>query len=367
MEYLKTLTGLVADVWNRSLFDISIGKIVLAVIIVVLALLTRGFITHHVLRTMARVARRTKSGFDDHLVEAIAPPFKLLPLILGLFLAVQVLGLSGNAQEVSANALRSFIAYAIFWALMRSVDPAFGMMTSLEKALSPAIIDWTKKTAKALFAFIGGAAILEIWGIQVGPMLAGLGIFGVAVALGAQDLFKNLIGGLLVLVEKRFVPGDYITANGVEGTVERINFRSTVINRFDKGPIFIPNAQLSDAVVVNLSRRAWRRIKWSIGLEYAVSAEQLREVCTGILDYVRDNDDFVQPPKGVLIARVDEFADSSINILVMAFAATTDLQEFLRIKEDLALAIKEIVAKAGTDFAFPSRTIYMADSDSTAD
>ena len=366
MDTLKTLAELVAGVWNRSLFDISVGKLILAVIIVVLSLLLRGFIGHHVLGVMARVARRTKAGFDDHLVEAIAPPFKLLPLILGLFLAVQVLGLSGSAQDVSANILRSFIAYAIFWALVRSVDPVFGMMSSLEQALSPAIIDWTKKTAKALFAFIGGAAILEIWGIQVGPMLAGLGIFGVAVALGAQDLFKNLIGGLLVLVEKRFVPGDYIIADGVEGTVERINFRSTVINRYDKGPIFIPNAQLSDAVVVNLSRRAWRRIKWIIGVEYAASAEQLRDVCNGILAYVQGNDDFVQPPDGALIVRIDEFADSSINILVMVSAATTDLQEYLRIKEDLALAIKDVVAKAGTDFAFPSRTIYMAGDGSEA-
>ena len=359
MDTLKAFAALIAGVWNRPVFDISVGHIVIAVVIVVLSLLLRGFIGHHVLNFLMRAARRTKTELDDHLVEAIGPPFKLLPLIFGLFVAVQILGLSGGGQDFAANVLRSFVAFAIFWALMRAVTPFFAMVPSLQQALSPAIVDWAQKAARALFAFVGGAAILQIWGIQVGPMLAGLGIFGVAVALGAQDLFKNLIAGLLILAEKRFEPGDYISVGDIEGTVESINFRSTIINRFDRGPMFMPNAELSDNTVINLSRRAFRRIRWNLGIEYGASAEQLRTICDGLLDYLTGNADFVQPPDGAIVVRVDEFADSSINILLMAFAATTDYQQFMRIKEDLILATKKIVADAGTDFAFPSRTIYL--------
>ena len=90
--------------------------------------------------------------------------------------------------------------------------------------------------------------------IKIGPIIAGLGLFGVAVALGAQDLFKNLISGILVLVEKRFKVGDWIYLEGViEGTVENIGFRSTVIRKFDKSLAIIPNFQFEENAVTNVS------------------------------------------------------------------------------------------------------------------
>ena len=89
-----------------------------------------------------------------------------------------------------------------------------------------------------LIIFLGIVAVLEIWGIKIGPVIAGLGLLGVAVALGAQDLFKNLISGIIVLLEKRFKIGDVINVPGhTEGTVEQIGFRSTLIRMFDSTPI----------------------------------------------------------------------------------------------------------------------------------
>ncbi|MDQ7019749.1 MAG: mechanosensitive ion channel family protein [Robiginitomaculum sp.] len=370
VQIVKTLTEqfgelgtLVVEVWNTSFFGISLGKVILAVSLVVLALLVRGFFTRHVLRILSRMARKTKTDFDDHLFEAIAPPFKLLPLIVGLFFAIQVLGLSGSAQIFGANVMRSLIAYAIFWALVRSVEPVFHLMDPLKNTLSPAILDWTKKAAKTLFAFIGGAAILEIWGIQVGPMLAGLGIFGVAVALGAQDLFKNLIAGILILAERRFNPGEWIKVDGVvEGTAEKINFRSTQIRRFDKSIVHVPNALLSDNSLTNFSRMTHRRIYWKIGLVYGSTVEQLRAVQQGILEYIQTHDDFAQPPEVSTFVHIDSFNESSIDLMIYCFTKTTNWGEWLEIKEDFVCAVKEIVAKAGTDFAFPSRTIYVEQS-----
>src|SRR5690606_24926556 len=104
------------------------------------------------------------------------------------------------------------------------------------------------------------ATILEIWGIKVAPILAGFGLLGVAVALGAQDLFKNLIAGLLILSEKRFSIGDWVRVKDlVEGTVESIGFRSTVIRRFDLSPVYVPNTMLSDNAVINFSNMIFRR------------------------------------------------------------------------------------------------------------
>ena len=209
-------------------------------------------------------------------------------------------------------------------------------------------------------AWFGAATILEIWGIKIGPILAGLELFGVAVALGAQDLFKNLISGILVIAEKRFNPGDWIRVDGeVEGTVETINFRSTLVRRFDKAPVFVPNSKLSDNSVINFSSMTFRRIYWVIGVEYRTTVDQLRIIRDGIENYILESDDFAKPPKVPTFVRIDKFSDSSIDIMVYCFTKTTVWGEWLQIKEALAYGVKEIVEGAGTAFAFPSRSIYM--------
>ena len=113
------------------------------------------------------------------------------------------------------------------------IQPVTYLLGGLEKLLTRELIGWIVRALKILIFILGAAAVLELWGIKIGPIIAGLGLFGVAVALGAQDLFKNLISGILVLVEKRFKVGDWIIVDGIiEGIVERIGFRSTVVRKF---------------------------------------------------------------------------------------------------------------------------------------
>lgn len=197
------------------------------------------------------------------------------------------------------------------------------------------------------------------------PLIAGLGLFGVAIALGAQDLFKNLIAGLFVIGERRFKKGDWILVDGeVEGTVEQIGFRTTKIRRFDKAPVFIPNSALSDNAVTNFSQMTHRRITWRIGLEYKSTSKQLRTVRDGIEKYIMENTDFSTGPEMSTFVRIDRFSDSSIDMFLYCFTHTTDWGEWLAVKEELILAIKEIVEEADVGFAFPSHSIYLETSDS---
>ncbi len=185
-------------------------------------------------------------------------------------------------------------------------------------------------------------------------------MFGVAVALGAQDMFKNLIAGLTVIAEKRFNPGDWVKIDGeVEGTVENIGFRSTLIRRFDKAPVHVPNAKLSDNAVINFSKMTHRRIYWVLGVEYSTTVDQLKKIRDGIEKYVLGNDAFAKPPEVSTFVRIDSFNDSSIDIMLYCFTKTTDWGEWLAIKEELAYTIKDIVEGAGTGFAFPSQSVYL--------
>ncbi len=181
-----------------------------------------------------------------------------------------------------------------------------------------------------------------------------------AVALGAQDMFKNLIAGLLIIGERRFQRSDWIKVDGiVEGTVERINFRSTTVRRFDKAPVHVPNTELSDNAVTNFSAMTHRRIYWKLGVEYRTTVDQLRQIRDAIESYVLGSDEFAHPPEVSTFVRVDSFNDSSIDFMLYCFTKTTDWGEWLEIKERLAYKIKDIVEEAGTGFAFPSQSLYV--------
>ena len=197
-------------------------------------------------------------------------------------------------------------------------------------------------------------------GNKIGPIIAGLGLFGVAVALGAQDLFKNLISGILVLVERRFRVGDWIYVEGViEGSVENIGFISTVVRRFDKSLATIPNFQFAEKAVINNSQITHRKIDWLIGLEYKTSVEQLTKIRDEIEKHINGSKDFSKDKGTFISIKVDQFSASSIDIRVLCFTSTKYFLEWLEIKDRLVLEIKRIVEKNGSSFAFPSQSIYV--------
>ena len=350
----------VLDVWNTGVFGYSFGDMIVAFGIFLAFYILRGLFSRFVFSYIDRWVADSSTKADDMLHAALSEPLRFVFIILGVFFAFQNLNLSGAAGEVADNTTRSLIAIAIFWCLRNAITPLGVLLQELETVLTGEMVDWLITGAKWTIVFVGAATILQLWGIQVGPIIAGFGLFGVAVALGAQDLFKNLIGGLSILVEKRFSKGDWIKVDGVvEGTVEAIGFRSTHIRRFDKAPVFVPNTELSNAAITNFSAMTHRRIYWTIGLEYRSSAEQLAAVCNGIRDYISTHEDYAQPPEVAQFVRVDSFGSSSIDVMLYCFTKTTDWGEWLEVKEALAFKVKEIVEESGTGFAFPSQSIYV--------
>lgn len=357
---LEQLWALTRDVWQHGLLGVDVSRLLMALGVFFIFLLVRRFLAGFLLTRLANLARRTAPTLDDHAVEAVEAPLRFVPVVLGAFFALEVLELDGTAAALGENLVRSLIAFTLFWAFYRVVEPMSAYAVRLERVFTPAMVEWLVKAIKFGFIFIGAATILEIWGIQVAPLLAGLGLFGVAVALGAQDLFKNLIAGLLIIAEKRYNQGDWVLVDGVvEGTVESIGFRSTLVRRFDKAPVYVPNTKLSDNAVTNFTKMTHRRIYWKIGVEYSTSVDQLRQIRDGIEGYITGHDEFAQPPEVPLFVRIDAFNDSSIDIMVYCFTKTTVWGEWLEIKERLALAIKDVVEGAGSGFAFPSRTLYI--------
>ncbi|MGB0747445.1 MAG: mechanosensitive ion channel family protein [Magnetospiraceae bacterium] len=350
----------VMEVWEFGVFGVDVGKFAVALCIFIGFLLIRGLLTTLITRVLYTWVAKIPGQTDDRILDAIAPPLRFVPVVMGVFFATQYMELEGGIAFLVEKLVLTLIAFTIFWALYRAMDPLTVVIHRLERFVTPEIVDWVSRATKGLIIFVGGASILEIWGIQIAPLLAGLGLFGVAVALGAQDLFKNLISGMLILVEKRFKKGDWVLVDGVvEGTVESIGFRSTVVRRFDKAPVYVPNSKLSDTAVTNFSEMTYRRIYWLIGVEYRTSIDQLRQIRDGIEQYVLNDKAFVAPTKAATFVRIDRFSDSSIDIMLYCFTRTTNWGKWLEIKEQLAYRIMEIVEGAGAGFAFPSQSLYI--------
>lgn len=362
IEQFRAFWAVVVDVWQQGLFGVQIGKLLTAAFIFMLFLTLRRLIAKHAINRLKVLAGKTTTKVDDKVIKALEQPIGMIPIVIGLFFSLEYLDFVGTFGEIGIKLVRSLIVFIIFWGFYNLIDPLSFLLNKVEALFSAAMREWLLKVIKATFIFIGCATILEIWGIKIGPILAGLGLFGVAVALGAQDLFKNLISGLLIISEKRFNIGDWILVDGVvEGTVENIGFRSTIVRRFDKAPVYVPNARLADSAVTNFSAMTHRRIYWHIGVEYRTTIEQLREIRDRIEKYILENDEFAKPNEVATFVRIDRFSDSSIDIMLYCFTRSTVWGQWLEIKERLALKIKAIVEGAGSSFAFPSRTIYMSD------
>lgn len=352
--------SLLADVWNEGILGASVGSLVTALLIFLFFLVLRGLFARWVIGMLQRALARRDMTTAARVVEAMAEPLKLVPVIAGLFFAIEHLRLTSDIMIVADRLISSMIVFAVFWALFRMVTPARYLFLGLEQVLSPELVDWMMKALKVLIAVLGGATILEAWGVDVIAVLAGFGLLGAAVALGAQDLFKNLIGGLLIMAEKRFSRGDWINVEGVvEGTVEAIGFRSTLVRRFDKAPVFVPNNFLSDRAVINFSKMTFRRIYWTVGVTYDTSVPQLRAIRDGIEAYLLESDEFVRPEQASTFVRIDRFGESSIDIMLYCFTVTTNWGTWLEIKERLAYKIMDIVLSNGSSFAFPSRSLYL--------
>ena len=363
METFNSFFELFLDVWNQGIFGINASEIIIAFIIFLIFYVFRSFFARFMINRLRKIVKKTSIKTDDILIDVIEGPIKFLPVVIGFFIATTYIDINAELMGFIENVNRTLITIFIFWLLHQLIVPFSFLIKNFEEKLTTALVDWTLRGLKLLVIILAIVAILELWGIKVGPVIAGLGLFGVAVALGAQDLFKNLISGIMILTERRFMIGDVINVKGEAlGTVEQIGFRSTLIRQFDTNIITVPNFKFAEQSVTNFTRRQHRRIRWIIGLEYKTNIEQLKNIRNKIKDFIDKDDSFANDGSSYFkssYVRIDNFSDSSIDMLVQCFTKTINWAEYMEIKERLAINIKEVVESEKAGFAFPSQSIYV--------
>ncbi|MGE0416472.1 MAG: mechanosensitive ion channel family protein [Acetobacteraceae bacterium] len=198
--------------------------------------------------------------------------------------------------------------------------------------------------------------IADLYGVPIGPLLAGLGIGGLAIALAIRPTLENVIGGLTLFADRPIRVGEFCHLGNDSGTIEEIGLRTTKVRRLDDTLVTIPNAELAQIRINNVTRRRRFLFNPTLGLRYETTAAQLKRIQDDILAMLLAHPKVLD--EGVRI-RFGSFGDYALNLVVFAYVDETRLADFVAVQEDLNLRIMEIVQAAGTGFAFPSQTHYI--------
>ena len=290
-------------------------------------------------------------------------PLTLAWTLAAFYALLPSLALYAPAAAFAKGLLGAGAVVALSWAFWRGVD-ALGRGLQLswggrDNPSAQSLLSIAVRAAKVLVLAMGTVAFLAQVGYPVGGLLAGLGIGGLALALAAQKTVENLFGSVSLAVDRPFAIGDFVKVEEFVGTVEAIGLRSTRIRTLDRTLITIPNGRLADMRLESLTARDRMRLACTVGLVYGTTAVQMHAVLQGLEKALRS-----QPriwPDAVVV-RFKEFGASSLDIEVMAWFQTSEWSEFQRIRQDVLLAFMGVVEQAGTSFAFPTRTVHLADA-----
>ena len=349
------------ETWNEGIRGFGIGEIIICLVIIVVSWLIGRLLSTKLIDWLSKKAGQTDNRLDDKILESLRNPLGLIPIVFGFYLITFYLPLEGSVDFFATTIVKMLVIFTIFSALANLCGPLLSLLDN--KWMTEAMVDWLRKTLEVLIWIIAAAMILDIWGIQVGPIIAGLGLFGVALALGAQDVFKNIFAGIFILSENRFQKGDRIRiGDSLHGIVDHIGFRSTTVRLFDSSPVFVPNADLSDAQVVNHQMMEIRRLDWAINLTYNTKINQLKKICQDIESFITDKKNLPVDLTKDNFVKVSELGSSSIDLKLICHTDPVAFADFADLKEKLIFKIIEAVESNGSDFAFPSQSIYVENS-----
>lgn len=233
------------------------------------------------------------------------------------------------------------------------LDRAGETATRLDDQLVPLV----RQTANVFVVVVGTLFVLSNLDVNVGALIAGLGIGGIAAALAAQDTMRNLFGGLTVLADRPFQVGDWITVGDVEGTVEKIGFRSTRIRTFRTSLVSVPNATFMDSVVDNIAQREHRRYDTTLHLALTTPPEAVQAFCEGVRALLQANSLVRQD---YYFCEFERFGESTIEVLLYCFFETDDWAAELRAKHVLNLDILRLAASLGAEITTPAQQLYVA-------
>ena len=324
--------------------------------IVFVALLVNYFQRRILTRVQNRLLK-TKNAWDDAFVHAIRRPLSLLIWVLGLSFALDIMKI-----EITTVLRELGVIVSVAWCAVRFIRFTEENIIHSQKLIGKPI---DRSTADAISQLLRVAVVitsflvgLQTLGFNISAILAFGGIGGIAIGFAAKDLLSNFFGGLMIYLDRPFAIGDWIRSpdKNIEGTVEKIGWRLTVIRTFDKRPLYIPNSIFASISVENPSRMTNRRIYETIGVRY--DDAMLLPIIVDEVRTMLENHSEIDTEQ-TLMVNFNKFSESSLDFFIYTFTKTTDWKKYHEIKQDVLFKINAIVDKHHAEMAFPTSTIHL--------
>lgn len=367
---------------------INVGKTILVLFIIGFFYSLRKFLANLLYFIFKPFSKNQSIDIKTHVIDILKKPLGILLIAYAISICLSIISYPAPLPVKISNALSILYIILNAWLVLVIID-GYGIILLGNLAKKSARKEIINLIIKILYIFVIIVAILLILrrlGFNISALLASLGIGGLAIALATKDIIANFFTSIMLLFDNSFSQGDYVVINGVEGHVVEIGMRKTTIRTMDNALVSVPNSNIVAQNIINWSRRkVGRHLKIIIGLEYSSTKDKIQNAIAQIKDMLENHDgiaamhdnaknskdyrthqrqkmvsiDDLAGYKNLLYVVLDEFADSSINILIYCYTKTTNFGEFLEVKQDVLFKIMEILEQNSLSFAFPSQSLYV--------
>lgn len=336
--------------------------------IILLSFIIRKFISNRIIEGILNILNKDEIEGDFN--KLLNKPINNIIFLIFLYIAFNQLKYPETWNLVSSeefglkmvlNKGYSLALYLLIIQLFFKITDTFGAILKKKAEKTPSKLDdqlvpFAIDSIKIITVILGILIIIgNVFGVNVTALAAGLGVGGIAIAMASKESLENLFGSFTIFLDQPFTVGDVVNVGQITGVVEKVGFRSTRIRTFDKSLVTVPNKKMIDVELDNLGLRPVRRSKFNIGLTYNTDANQIKNIVQEIQNMI-DNHDMTNNEGRV---RFMEFGASSLDIMVLFYVNSSNWDDFINTKEDINYKIMEIIKNNKSDFAFPSRSIYI--------
>ena len=346
------------DFLSYRIYNNEVQEILISLAFILGAIVLGRLVRWFAEKILPKLTAKTETQLDDVLVEVLKAPMLFALTLVGFWIGIKRLSMPANVMEMIADAYKFLLVISATWFISRAVSTFINVVLK-EKVndessrMDEHALSLIKKVSSFVIWSIGVITALNNAGVDVGALIAGLGIGGVAIALAAQDTAKNIFAGMMILFDRPFKIGELITIDGTTGYVEDMGIRSTKLRTYSGQLVVIPNYKTADSNLTNITREPSRRIELNVGLTYSTTPEQMRQA----MDILRNLPSSVAGIEEKVKVYFTSFGDFSLNITCWYYIKKDS--DLFETQSAVNLHVLDEFNAHGLDFAFPTQTLYV--------
>lgn len=345
------------DFLHNTFYGNTIQAWLISMAIIVVALMAGKMLYWIFQNVLRRLTAKTKTRLDDIVLDMIEEPIVAGATLLGIWIGLQRLTLDEKVDVWIGHTFKGLIILSVAWLLARLVDSLIReylvpLVEESDTDLDDQLLPIFRRGAKSTIWVVGIVVALNNAGYEVGAVIAGLGIGGLALAMAAKDTVSNVFGGFTIFTDRPFSINERIRIGGFDGTVREIGLRSTRLQTLSGTMVTIPNSTFAESPVENVSREPSRKVASNLGLTYDTTPQQMRDV----MEYLREIAAAHESLEEKVVVGFNAFGDSAMNILFIYYIKPGE--DIVGTQTEINMAILEKFNGEGLEFAFPTQTIH---------